>query len=293
VKARVAFVAAGLAVSESYWGFSAARAHASRLAREGADPSALLAAWQHYRAARAEFVRRFESTRRELPHAFTTREIAAYLRNQPDSRIARELAGTAAGRAALQQEAHLSWEHLGATGPQIGQLMQAGVETLVDSGWSLPKVLPVGSSAASEWLAAGQHWFGRGEAWEGRSVGLAPRADGKRILRIAGCRTEDMGQWAQAIPGALYAATIDVRAKTSPGTSTHLIVAFTDENWKHLDSWRLDRLPPDPAVQETTLCVIAKAPPTAKYVGYGLRVLNQINDDFAEFSGASLRRLDP
>jgi hypothetical protein len=253
----------------------------------------LVAAWQHYRAARAEFVRRFESTRRELPHAFTTRDIGAYLRNQPDSRIALELARTAAGRAALQQEAHLSLEYLGATAPEITKLMQAGVETLVDPEWSLPKALPVGSSAASDWLAAGQHWHGRGEAWEGRSVALTKRSDGRRVLRIAGCRTEDMGQWAQAIPGAVYAATINVRAKTSPGTSTHLVLSFLDEKGKHLDSWRVDRLPPDPAVQETTLCVIAKAPPAAKYVGYGLRVLNQINDDFAEFSGASLRRLDP
>lgn len=36
--------------------------------------------------------------------------------------------------------------------------------------------------------------------------------------------------------------------------------------------------------------MIAKAPPGARWVGYGLRVMNQINDDFAEFSGASLRR---
>jgi len=42
--------------------------------------------------------------------------------------------------------------------------------------------------------------------------------------------------------------------------------------------------------QATRLQVIAKAPPGARWVGFGLRVLNQINDDFAEFSGASLRR---
>ena len=53
---------------------------------------------------------------------------------------------------------------------------------------------------------------------------------------------------------------------------------------------RVDRLPAAAGEQSTRLRVIAKAPPGARWVGYGLRVMNQINDDFAEFSGASLRR---
>ena len=69
-----------------------------------------------------------------------------------------------------------------------------------------------------------------------------------------------------------------------------LILSFLDEKGRHLGLGRVDRLPAGGGEQATRLHVIAKAPPGARWVGYGLRVLNQINDDFAEFSGASLRR---
>jgi hypothetical protein len=90
----------------------------------------------------------------------------------------------------------------------------------------------------------------------------------------------------------LYAAQATVRAKTSPGTATFLILSFLDEKGRHIGMGRVDRLPPDAALQSTELCVLARAPSNARWVGFGVRVLNQINDDFAEFSGASLRRLD-
>jgi hypothetical protein len=164
---------------------------------------------------------------------------------------------------------------------------------LQDPGWHAVTAGPVGSSATSEWTAPGQAWLGTGEAWEGRRVELAARADGQRVLRFAGSRTEGIGQWVPVAGRALYAATVNVRARTSPGTATYLIVSFLDEAGRHLDKGRVDRLPPDTAVQETSLCVIVRAPAAARRVGFAVRVLNQINEDFAEFSKASLRRLEP
>ena len=293
VRARVAFVADGLAVSEAYWEFAAAREAASRLARDGADAERVLGAWQRYRLARANFVWRFDHVRREQPLAIAPQEIESFLRNEPDGRIARALSQTAAGRALLHHEGYLPWRHLGATGDEIARVLNEGAETLKDPAWRLVVANPVGSSATSDWTVPGQSWLGSGEAWEGRTVQLSTRADGRRVLRLAGCRTEGIGQWVPVSAGALYAATVKVRAKTSPGTATFLIVSFLDEQWRHIDMGRVDRLPPAAAVQETTLCVIRRAPPNARFVGYGVRVLNQINDDFVEYNDASLRRLDP
>ena len=151
-------------------------------------------------------------------------------------------------------------------------------------------VRPVGPSNVSQWTLPGTRWMGQGEAWQGRTVELREEAGGRRVLRITGCRTEDLGQWLPAEPGATYAAGVDVKARVSPGTATHLIVSFLDERGRHMGPGRVDRLPAGDGEQATRLHVIAKAPPGARWVGFGLRVLNQINDDFAEFSGASLRR---
>jgi hypothetical protein len=263
------------------------------MARDGAEARGLIDAWKWYRAARADLVGRFDRVRREQPLALAPQDLESYLRHQPDSRVARELSRSATGRAVLLEEAYLPWVYLGATGSEIARVLEAGVESLIDPGWHSVVVQPVGSSATSDWTAPGTPWHGTGEAWEGRSVQLSPRADGKRVLRMAGCRTEGIGQWVPVTADALYAATARVRAKTSPGTATFLIVSFLDEKGQHLDLGRVDRLPPDAAVQETTLCVMAKAPPAARFIGFGVRVLNQINDDFAEFADASLRRIEP
>jgi hypothetical protein len=286
VRARVAFVGAGFSVCEAFWKFCAAREHASRLARRGVDPITLIAAWREYRHARDQFVARFNRVRMEEPLAIGAQDLAIYLRHEPDSRIARELVRTEPGRAALADAPYLATEDIGATSRRIALVESDGVECLQDANWARVSTLPVGSSATIEWTRPGGPWRGSGEPWEGRTVKL-----GANLLRLSGCRTEGIGQWSPASPGDLYAARVKVRAKTSPGTATFLIVTFLDEKNRHIGIGCVDRLPPDSAVQETELYVVVAAPANARFIGFGVRVLNQINDDFAEFSEASLKRL--
>lgn len=293
VRARVAFVRAGFSVSEAFWTFGDARERLSRLARTAASPEALLKAWKTYRQARADFAQRYDDVRRDHPLAIAPQDLEIYFRNEPDSRAARELTRTVAGRALLREADDLPRRFVGATGRDIADVLANGVESLVDPAWQTVSVQPVGSSAAIEWTDAQQIWRGSGEPWEGRTVQLTADLEGPRVLRFASCRTEGIGQWVPVTAGALYAAQVNVRAKSSPGTATFLIMAFLDETGRHIGLGRVDRLPPESSVQEAVLCVIAKAPPNARFVGFGVRVLNQINDDFAEFSGASLRRLEP
>ncbi|MFM1748862.1 MAG: hypothetical protein RLZZ188_2528 [Verrucomicrobiota bacterium] len=290
-RARVAFTAAGFAVTEAYWDFAAARAAASKAARSGMEPAALLDAWKKYRGARERFTTTFAATRARHPLAMADQDLSPYLRNEPDSRLAAALRTTPAGRAALaDSSAALLRSTVGVEPAELDRLDAAGAEALDDPGWRNVAVRPVGPSNVSQWTLPGTRWMGQGEAWQGRTVELREEAGGRRVLRITGCRTEDLGQWLPAEPGATYAAGVDVKARVSPGTATHLIVSFLDERGRHMGPGRVDRLPAGDGEQATRLHVIAKAPPGARWVGFGLRVLNQINDDFAEFSGASLRR---
>jgi hypothetical protein len=194
---------------------------------------------------------------------------------------------------ALRESAFLTWNFLGATARDIAAVTAGGIESLQDPGWESVVTRPVGSSSTVEWTEPGDPWRGSGEPWEGRAVALSRRPAGHPVLRMAGCRTEGIGQWIPVVEKALYAAQVKVRAKTSPGTATFLIVTFLDEQRRHIGLGRVDRLPPDTVVQEAELCVIVQPPPNARFIGFGVRVLNQINDDFAEFSGASLQRLQP
>ncbi len=294
VRARVALVARGLAISETYWAFAAARDRAAALQVRGVDPNALLATWRAYRNARDAFVRGFAKVQKEEPLAMASQDLDIYLRNEPDSRLAREIVRTDAGQALLGTAADFSSATIGATPAQIATVMVGGQQMLQDPGWRQVKTVPVGGSATIEWTQVGSAWLGSGEPWEGRTVDLRPAAGmGSRTLRMAGCRTEGIGQWVAAVPGSVYCAQVKVRAKTSPGTATFLIVTFLDDKNRHIGIGRVDRLPASASAQEGELCVIVHAPPKAKFVGYGVRVLNQINDDFVEFSDPSLRQLAP
>lgn len=292
-RARVAMASAGFAVTEAFAEFCGARQRVSWMTREPVDPRALFAAWKSYREARATFTARYADIRREQPLALAAQELEHFLRNQPDGRAAQALARTDAGRAVLRESDYLPWVYLRASEPEITGVLTRGIETLADPEWRQVVARPVGSSATIDWTEPNASWRGSGEPWEGRSVLFASEANGARRLRMQGCRTEGIGQWQVATPGALYAAQVNVRAKSSPGTATFLIVSFLDESHRHLGLGHVDRLPAAAAEQETGLCVIVRAPDKARFVGFAVRVLNQINDDFAEFSGASLRRLAP
>ena len=291
VRARVAFVSAGLAITEAFAEFGRAREQVHALTQASADPRALFAAWKRYRELRAEFTRRFLGLQRSDPLALGAQNLDVYLRNEPDGRAARELVRTEGGRAVLRDSEYLSEVYLGATESQLSALFARGVESLHDPAWLDVTTRPVGGSATLEWTDASSPWRGSGEPWEGRTVTISAQGDGSRVLRFASCRTEGIGQWVPATPNALYAAQVHVRARTSPGTATFLVVTFLDGNSRHIGLGRADRLPADAGRdQETDLCVVVRAPANARYIGVAVRVLNQIDDDFAEFSKASLRR---
>ena len=206
--------------------------------------------------------------------------------------MARVLAATPEGRALLAGGAGLAASRDAVTAADILRLRTEGREALRDAGWEHVTVArPVASPAVIEWTTPDNPWGGLGEPWATRSVGFTRAADGRRVLRLAGCIRDDLTQWVPAVAGEVYEATAEVRARVSPGTSVHLLLRFMDERGRFLDPGRVDRVPAGSGEQALRLTLIARAPAGARWAGMAVRALNQVNDDFAEFTGASLRRL--
>lgn len=109
---------------------------------------------------------------------------------------------------------------------------------------------------------------------------------------MLGCKQETFSQLTLAEPGKWYAARVKVRGKVSPGNMTFLILNFQDGAGQG-GMGTVDRLPVGDYPDAVELVVWAQAPANAKWVGMGVRALNQVGDDYAAFSGFSLQALAP
>lgn len=278
VRARVDWVAQAYAVSGAFAGFCEARDQLSRLAAAPmVTPDELLAAWRLFTERRETFVARYTKLRAERPLAISATKLDELLRNDPSARVARRLRENS-GPVALV---------LGAT-PEL--LAREGEEQLRDAGWRSVQPKSVAGPTAFEWLERENHWRGNGLPSEHRVV--EKQGDG---MRFAGCRDETLSQWSPtpAVPGALYTASVKVRAHVGSGNMTYLVMSFMDEKMKYLVvGGYVDRVPVGQSADLIELRVTARAPAGARYVGMGLRICDQSGDDFAEFSEPMLRRLE-
>ncbi len=109
---------------------------------------------------------------------------------------------------------------------------------------------------------------------------------------MRGCKQETFSQLTVAEPGRWYAARVKVHGKVSPGNMTFLILNFQDAAGQG-GMGTVDRLPVGDYPDGVELVVWAQAPANAKWVGMGVRALNQVSDDYAAFSGFSLQALAP
>jgi hypothetical protein len=89
VRARVAFTAAGFAVSEAFARVGETRGAVSRLAVPGADPVRLAAAWREAKQAETSFRAAYARVRQEQPLALAAQDLTPYLRTETDGRVAR------------------------------------------------------------------------------------------------------------------------------------------------------------------------------------------------------------
>lgn len=176
------------------------------------------------------------------------------------------------------------------TPPGSVPLRLSGIELLKDAALSQLQIRPPTGSMDLEWVAGGS-WRGHGEPYETRRISLELLA-GSRELTMRGCKQETFSQLMAAEPGQWYAARVKVRGKVSPGNMTFLILNFQDEAGR-AGLGVVDRLPVGDYPDGVELVVWAQAPANAKWVGMGVRALNQVEEDYAAFTGFSLQALAP
>jgi len=179
--------------------------------------------------------------------------------------------------------------------PTPTELLAAGAELLRDPAFSTIRKKDVHPFTALDWNEPGGAWSGKGEPFETRRIDLTNAEDrnAQRTIRYSGVNQEGLYQTVAVTPGTLYRATVRVRGKISPGNMTYLFVGLADQRGKNLDLGLIDRLPLGDFPEWTTLEMIVRAPPGAALMGFGLRALYQVNDDFVEFTEPSLRAIVP
>jgi hypothetical protein len=293
VRQRVEFVSAAFSVTEAFAAFSRARDELGQLAAAHATPSKLVDAWLRYTEARREFTQRHAAVRRDHALALASLDTTTYYRNDSSSRAIAALLRTEEGRRALTENAVIPWSIPGATVAQVSRLVSDGRELLADPTWSGVNLGSIRRSIDFDWTLSLEPWRGTGEPCEGRTIELRAAATPKEsaTIRFAHCKLETMGQWARVTGGGLVSAKASVRAKVSPGNATYLIVSFLDEKQQHLATRQSDRLAPTNDSGSCELDVMIRVPANARYVGFGLCVTNQVNDDFAEFSNVTLKHV--
>ncbi len=257
VRQRVEFARQAFAVMDAFCLFNEAREELARaLLENGPDAARIAELVRAEQEARGEFEAIHRTTRRQAPLAVQAEILPEYVRHDP------------AG----------SWRQRDG---------RAGPELLLDPKLERVAIKPPADFTSLDWTESAD-WRGSGEPFEMRQI--EARAAG--TIRFSGCKQEMLWQWRPGDPLQRYAASVRVRAKVSPGNVTFLILNFADKDARPLGYGVVDRLPVGEWSSAVGLFAAGPAPAGTAFVGMGIRVLNQVDGDYAEFSGFSLRRLD-
>jgi hypothetical protein len=277
---RVEFTAEAFAVTDVFCAWEEAKETLSRtVLAEHPDEAAIGTAWQELTAREKVLKETHARVTKATPLAIKATILGEYERNDPRLRAAWRL------RALPSTAKLVSGLHV------TGRLEAPGKELLQDSFLSDVRIAPPTTSFDLEWVEGGA-WRGHGEPYETRTVSMEQGA-GSRELVMRGCKQETFSQMVAGATDATYLARVKVRAKVSPGNMTFLILNFQDANGKALGLGVVDRLPVGTYDAPVELVVFARAPVGTKWVGLGVRALNQVGDDYAAFSGFSLQALVP
>jgi len=283
VRSRLELTEAAFAVTDAFCGFCEDRDRLSRLALAPTlDLPAVLAAAQAAQFAGKNLADLMQRSAARLPLAMRSTLIQEYTRNDPRRRVLWR----------LQQESAVdqsSPAFIGAFGDlHPGTVPAAAHELAVDGDLTQLRLRPVDDFTALDWVKSGA-WRGYGEPHETRKISVV--GDGVRdAIRFEGCKEETLSQWHAADGETEYVGTVKVRAKVSPGNMTFLIVTFLDEKDKYVGVGLIDRLPVGEWTEPVELAVWVRSARNVKLVGLGVRVLNQVDGDYAEFSQLSLKR---
>lgn len=113
---------------------------------------------------------------------------------------------------------------------------------------------------------------------------------GLRVLRVEGTKDTTVSQWTQRAEPGLHHGMVRVRGRVLPGTAVSLVFAWLDAQHRHV-GFKSVRLPEGEWPEWVTLQQAGSPPGGAVWVGLGLRVQNQVEGDWIEAKGFSLREI--
>jgi hypothetical protein len=123
---------------------------------------------------------------------------------------------------------------------------------------------------------------------EGSSTDGSSPLPNPRTLRISGTTDTAVLQWNPAVEGAFYLAQVTMRGSVGPSCAATLTFGWLDAEKRNL-GWTIMRLPEGQWSEPVTLSQGAFAPPGAAYVGVGVRIEHQAENDWVEVSDFRLR----
>ncbi|MBA4136671.1 MAG: hypothetical protein C0518_05075 [Opitutus sp.] len=291
VRERLALVQAAFTVSDLFCRHGELSDLLARLTHDATtDSDTLRRAIAAVTSARAELITTHARVQRDFPLALSAELIPEYLRNDPRPRALRILAERGI-ESPIEQP--LLKTVFAEKKPSRQELTLTGAELLTDGSFATIRKKNLHPFIALDWTEPNSPWKGKGEPFETRGIELLAATAGSRSLRYAGVNQEGLYQTIAVEPGVLYRATVKVRGKVSPGNMTFLLLTFANKTGKNIDDGHIDRLPIGEWNEWTILETIVRAPQGASLLGFGLRALYQVNDDFVEFASPSLRRLQP
>jgi hypothetical protein len=291
VRQRLRLFEAGFALMDVFCRHAEMRDEIERLTlAPKSDTTTLVRAWNHYSQLRDSLRRQAEETRRAAPLAVSAELLGEYLRHDPRRRGVWELAQRGFNLDLLNEAALRSL--FSGRRTTADELLPQGTELVRDPDFSTLRRREARPSILIDWSEPGSPWLGRSEPSEARTITLRSAAAGGQAVRFSGEMQESLFQWNVAQPGALHLATVRVRARVSPNNSTFLIVSFLDAAGRHIGQGYIDRLPVGEWGEGTELKVLVRAPRSAVHIGVGVRVLRQVDADYAEFEHLSLKRLE-
>lgn len=284
VRERVEMVRAAFAVSDAFCRWCETRDRLARaLAVAAPDPAVVTDLARAYGAGKAELEEIHAGTKKRFPLALQADLIGEYTRNELRRKALLHLAQAAPGAV----EGLLPGTSL----HDVERALKAkasGREVLFDAAWQFLPIMFSNASTNLDWVRYLGWWWGHGEPYETRKIGFTAAAPA-RTIRFSGCKQDTLEQTTTAVGGAVYITSVRVRAKVSPGNMTFLIMNFLDETGKPSHLGFVDRVPVGDFSDGIELTTWAVAPAGTRRVGIGLRVLNQVNDDFVEFSEVTLK----
>jgi hypothetical protein len=313
VRRRVALVSDSFGVTERFVRLCEARTELTAgLLRNELRGEELRKELDRYVSARAEFVSYTQDVCRRWPLAFSPINYADFLKNEPGFAAALALAEQRIlpeppMDAQPDQEAKASGvdDFSLSDARRAGQIRvaQRAVTSLREGG---------GREVCVDGALAGQPVRGRRIAglefgidlprpWESvveptqthsaeiESNNAAPAEP--RVLRLSGAVLSFMYQWMPVKPGAVYIASVATRAHVSPSNGVILLVGWLNAQQKPVGTSATMRLPDGNWPDWVTLRQGGEAPADAAWVSIGICVNNQVDGDWAEFRGFSMKEV--